>query len=359
MDTKNLVAFTPRLFGKWDGEEVCKEESNGSILLSSSDLTLIRGNRRGWDKNERYAFNCQSLYKPDRKDVEVTLKYLSGPSSTLDVYFEMQIYKMFEDEPNSGELFTNLTMGEGKTFKKDGDEKIFPVPLEPLSRAHPVAPEQLTLQGHKFHTRLRMWLSPAKKSMVVEATLDETMQKLCLSTNLSDFIIKCDGKEFPTHKLILSARSDVFERMFSSALKINEKDEPILEIDDVSAEEMEIFLNFLYKDEIKDEDISCELLKLADKYNVKRLVSICLNHLKETIDIQNVVEITYTAFLTSKDELLQMASKFIFENRGSIKKGDVWNQIKKTHPEIAIKIMDLIVFDAKTDSNDSNSNNNV
>ena len=122
---------------------------------------------------------------------------------------------------------------------------------------------------------------------------------------------------------------------------------------------MEIFLNFLYKDEIKDEDISCELLKLADKYNVKRLVSICLNHLKETIDIQNVVEITYTAFLTSKDELLQMASKFIFENRGSIKRSDIWNQIKKTHPEIAIKIMDLIVFDAKTDSNDSNSNNNV
>ena len=110
MDTKNLVAFTPRLFGKWDWEEVCKEESNGSILLSSSDLTLIRGNRRGWDKNERYAFNCQSLYKPDRKDVEVTLKYLSGPSSTLDVYFEMQIYKMFVDEPNSGELFINLTM---------------------------------------------------------------------------------------------------------------------------------------------------------------------------------------------------------------------------------------------------------
>ena len=220
------------------------------------------------------------LVTADRKDVEVALKYLSGPSSTLDVYFEMQTYKMFEDEPNSGELFINLTMGNGKTFKKDGDEKIFPVPLEPLSRAHPVAPEQWTLQGHKFHTRLRMWLSPAKKSMIVEATLDETMQKLCLSTQLSDLTIKCDGKEFPTHKFILSARSDVFERMFASPLKINEKDEPILEIDDASAEEMEIFLNFLYKDEIKDEDISCELLKLADKYNVKRLVSICLNHLK-------------------------------------------------------------------------------
>ena len=89
-----------------------------------------------------------------------------------------------------------------------------------------------------------MWFSPPKTASSEEATLDETMRKLCFSNQLSDFTIKCNGKEFPTHKFILSARSDVFERMFSSALKINEKDEPILDIDDISAEEMEIFLNF-------------------------------------------------------------------------------------------------------------------
>ena len=35
------------------------------------------------------------------------------------------------------------------------------------------------------------------------------------------------------------------------------------------------------------------------------------------------------------------------------------NQIKKIHHEIAIKIMDLIGFDAETDPKDSNSNNNA
>ena len=342
MASKIQVASIPNLFGKWDWKDVCKRNSDDSLVLTSSALEL-----KG--KNENYAFNFQSHYKPDLARMEVRLKYLTGPWTTLGVYFEMNCFKMSEVNPDLGSLIFYNNSNAIVTLKKGGDEHLFcfdkgTSALFPLF--HDFRPEQWTCQ---FHTKLRMWFSPPKTASSEEATLDETMRKLCFSNQLSDFTIKCNGKEFPTHKFILSARSDVFERMFSSALKINEKDEPILDIDDISAEEMEIFLNFLYKDEIKVQDISCDILKLADKYNVKRLVNICLKHLKENIDIKNVVEITYTAFLTSKDELLQSASKFIFENRGSIKKCDVWNQIKKTHPEIAIKIMDLIVFDAETE----------
>ena len=42
---------------------------------------------------------------------------------------------------------------------------------------------------------------------------------------------------------------------------------------------------------------------------------------------------------------LEKASKFIFQNHGKIKKPEEWDQIKKTHPHIATKVMDLIVFD--------------
>ena len=37
MTSKNKVAFTPKLFGKWDWDEVCKEESNGSIFFDPAD----------------------------------------------------------------------------------------------------------------------------------------------------------------------------------------------------------------------------------------------------------------------------------------------------------------------------------
>ena len=178
-----------------------------------------------------------------------------------------------------------------------------------------------------------------------EPRLEKLMHKLCLNGELSDLKIVCDGQEFPCHKLILSARSDVFKAMFTSDLKFNKNDESTLEIPDISAETMKTFLQFIYKDDVEAEDIDQNLLIAADKYNIKRLVNICVNYFESILDANNVMEITFFAYLINNDTLLEKASKFIFQNHGKIKKPEEWDQIKKTHPHIATKVMDLIVFD--------------
>mgnify|MGYP001169795423 CR=1 FL=1 len=76
--------------------------------------------------------------------------------------------------------------------------------------------------------------------------------------------------------------------MFSSDLKIsNAKDESTLTIEDVSADTMETFLEFLYTDDLKVNEINTNLLLLADKYDFKRLVNICVNHFGNIIDTKN------------------------------------------------------------------------
>ena len=184
-----------------------------------------------------------------------------------------------------------------------------------------------------------------KLTDTTEPTLEEMMQKLCFKDDLSDIKIICDGQEFPCHKLILSARSDVFKTMFASPLKMNEKEESILEIPDISAETMKTFLQFIYKDDIEADDIDQDLLIAADKYNIKRLVNICVNYFKSIINAENVMAITYAAYLISNDYLLEQASKFIFQNHGKIKKPEDWDQIKKTHPHIVTKVVDLVIFE--------------
>ena len=184
-----------------------------------------------------------------------------------------------------------------------------------------------------------------KLTDTTEPTLEETMQKLYLNDELSDLKIVCDGQEFPCHKLILSARSDVFRTMFASPLKMNEKEESVLEIPDVSAETMKTFLQFIYKDDIEGEDIDQDLLIAADKYNIKRLVNICVKYFESIIDANNVMAIAFVAYLINNDYLLEKASKFIFQNHGKIKKPEEWDHIKRSHPHIATKVMDLVIFE--------------
>ena len=48
------------------------------------------------------------------------------------------------------------------------------------------------------------------------------------------------------------------------------------------------------------------------------------------------------AYLVNHDPLLKAASDFIFQNRPTD-----WDKIKTTYPEIATKILDLVVFNVK------------
>ena len=346
MDTNPKESENSTLSGIWDWQDVAKDQHTYR-LLASSYLKIVKD-----ADSEANIFHFEVIYDYAQKEYLMKFKYLTGSLPIVDIYFELKLFKLDQNidqhHPYYHPIACLLENGYGRTKKplEKGDERFFTtLPVTPYQEMFLAARYSLSFP---VSVKLRLWIYDIQHELTLtdeEPTLDETMRKLCLSDKRSDLKIRCDGQDFPVHKFIIGARSDVFERMFSSRFKINEDDEPILEINDASAQNMKAFLKFLYKDEIKAEDINCDLLRLADKYNVNRLVNICLKHLQETIDVNNVVEITFTAYLISKDKLLQSASNFIFENRGSIKKCDLWDQITKTHPEIAIKIMDLIVFD--------------
>ena len=178
-----------------------------------------------------------------------------------------------------------------------------------------------------------------------EPTLSQALENLYLNEESSDVKIICDAEEFPCHKVILSSRSDVFKTMFSIP-DVKEQRDGIVKIDDVSAKTMKTFLKFMYKDDLELEEIDCNLLIAADKYDFKRLFNICLRQIERTIDVTNVMEITVAAYLLEHkcNQLLKKASDFIIINRGSIKKCKYWDQIKCKHPAIAAKVMELTIF---------------
>jgi len=255
----------------------------------------------------------------------VQIGYIDGNLSKIELCFSAKIYKLIGSAKDklsllacpSGKTTSSLAKGAGEFWTKAFGLMPFPFIQDDFKGDCKICFEVKILLDNPNEKLLRD----------TGPTLVEAMQNLCCNEEMSDFKIKCESQEFPCHKLILSTRSDVFKAMFLSDLKVTEDDDNILEIPNISAKIMKTFLKFLYQDEITPEEISCDLLIAADQYNFKRLVNICLKHLEDSIDPTNVMEIAATAYLLNQDQLLKSASKFIFNNRGKVKKGDKWDQI--------------------------------
>ena len=86
---------------------------------------------------------------------------------------------------------------------------------------------------------------------------------------------------FPVHKIILAARSPVFNAMFSNAM--TESTSGIVNITDVDPDVLEQLLRFMYTGELHH-SASCSkrLAAVADKYQVETLQNLCQHGIDET-----------------------------------------------------------------------------
>jgi len=94
---------------------------------------------------------------------------------------------------------------------------------------------------------------------------------LRFDTDHANFVLKCGGKSFPCHKVILCARSSVFKRMLAGGW--DEAKEGEATVEDVEPEVLGMVLEFIYSGEVTAmEGRAKELLYAADKYGLEDLV---------------------------------------------------------------------------------------
>lgn len=155
----------------------------------------------------------------------------------------------------------------------------------------------------------------------------------------SDYSLKCQGEEFPCHKFILASRSDVWRAMFSHDVK--ETQENCLVLDDTSPEALRQFIKFLYTDNFDDVTYKTvsQLLPLAEKYNVKRLVVICCKHLLKLVNIENVSEIAVLGHVYNADLLRQKATEYICQYPEAVMKTSGWQGLLQNAPDVCSAII--------------------
>lgn len=143
--------------------------------------------------------------------------------------------------------------------------------------------------------------------------INSNLYKLYKNANITDvsFLFNDEKKKIAANKCLLAVASPVFEKMFYGDLK-----EPgDISIVDATYEAFLEFLQFFYSDKFElSTDNICEVLTLADKYDVAGLINLCVQFLEYYLSDQTVCWVYDLALMFDLSHLINLCQeKICFE----------------------------------------------
>ena len=164
--------------------------------------------------------------------------------------------------------------------------------------------------------------------------------------NFSDVVLKCNGQDFPCHKVVLSARSDVFKAMLENEMK--EAHDNVIAIIDSSPEIVTMMVEHIYTGKIPEvvklKQLAPEILHIAVKYNLPSLVSVCedtmLNELKSANAIKTFI---YVDRYMPNSKLREQVLKFLVRNAREVVGVGDWGDFIKQFPELATEMFRNVI----------------
>lgn len=149
----------------------------------------------------------------------------------------------------------------------------------------------------------------------------------------SDVTLVAGGRELQAHRLVLVARSPVFDRMFSQESPMREAATGRVEITDVSAEITEQLLEFIYTDGLQndevweDNDAIGALMQAAAKYEVPGLVSLCEQRAMKRLTVENVADWLTLASRIRAEALQDQCVSFMAGCIAEVQSTDGWERL--------------------------------
>lgn len=145
------------------------------------------------------------------------------------------------------------------------------------------------------------------------AELYEKQLKGFSSAKTPDLEILINNEILKVHKMILASRNEVLEALLKKQIKENTENR--MEINDCDPTAFKIFLAHLYTcEDVSSEDISLDLLVVADKFNDLQLKKKCFDKLEGEISMDNLVEIAKKTAQGNFGKLITACRKFVIQN---------------------------------------------
>jgi len=160
----------------------------------------------------------------------------------------------------------------------------------------------------------------------------------------SDCIIASGDKEFPCHKFILSARSSVFEAMFSHDTREHLQNR--VDIKELDVKVVEDMIHYIYSGKVTElESKAVDLVTAAEKYDLKELKQMCATSLCNSIRKDNVLDMLVLAETFDLPEVRRMSLEFTANHKMEIVNQD-WRIKLANYPAI---IADMYEYAARNE----------
>ncbi|XP_039120465.1 BTB/POZ domain-containing protein At4g08455 [Dioscorea cayenensis subsp. rotundata] len=141
----------------------------------------------------------------------------------------------------------------------------------------------------------------------------------------------------PAHRAVLISRSPVFRAMLESEME--ESRSGMIRISDVSYDVLRAFVNYLYTAEILlDEQMACDLLVLAEKYQVKYLKAFCEKFMTSKVNNENAIINYAFAHRHNAKQLLDAALSLIMDNMSTLVERNEYKQLVENDPRLVVEI---------------------
>ncbi|ERN12389.1 hypothetical protein AMTRI_Chr01g137280 [Amborella trichopoda] len=190
---------------------------------------------------------------------------------------------------------------------------------------------------------------------VPPSNIGEHFGKLLESGQGADVSFEVDGEIFPTHKLVLAARSPVFRAQLMGPMKDQNTD--CIKVTDIEAPVFKALLHFIYTDTLPDMQeltgltskcattlMAQHLLAAADRYGMERLRLLCEVKLCEDISINTVAT---TLALAEQHHCFQLKSvclKFVAlpTNLRAVMQTEGFEYLKQSCPPVLTELLEYV-----------------
>ncbi|KAK8328612.1 hypothetical protein V6Z12_A11G263000 [Gossypium hirsutum] len=170
----------------------------------------------------------------------------------------------------------------------------------------------------------------------------------------SDITFNVFGAKFHAHKLVLAARSPVFEAEFSDRME----DDNEIVVTDMEPKVFKALLHFIYRDSLIDDEefvgtssssmpsvsdaLAAKLLAAADKYDLPRLRLMCESVLCKDISVNSVANILALADRHHAMDLKTVCLKFAAENLVAVMRSDGFEYLKENCPSLQSELLKTV-----------------